>query len=302
MEWNVKNALNRDVEREQLNKILKEIRQAVDATSAITQSDIRRMVEDAVRNAASPSIRSFTITLTGDATGSGTSSNLSNVTIPVTIDTSDLVEASPADSNIYWRAAGAWEAVPYIITALGNIEGQGFVRYTEDYGWTALTTEETDTLLHTSTYVAAEPITELRAVAVADGEAYVPLIATSTDGSCIVGISRSAADTTEEVEVQTGGLITNEGWSWAQGAVYADDEGVLTQTPPTTGWLVRVGTAVSETTIDINVEHREFSNLPVGVPVFLHGGIPRYITPTPDIALPAYLHDGSRSDLPLVTT
>ena len=37
------------------------------------------------------------------------------------------------------------------------------------------------------------------------------------------------------------------------GAVYVDDEGVLTQTAPSTGWVVCVGKAIASNTIDINV-------------------------------------------------
>lgn len=134
MEWNVKNALNRNVEREQLNKILKEIKAAIDSKSQVTQADIRKMVEEVVGNTASPTLRSFTVTLTGDATGSGTSRNLSDITIPVTVP-SNGIEDSPQDGSPYWRISGQWEAVPSSLLRIQYITEPGLVYYREDGTW-----------------------------------------------------------------------------------------------------------------------------------------------------------------------
>lgn len=136
MEWNVKNALNRNVEREQLNKILKEIRQAVDSSGQLTQADIRRMVEEAVQGTASPTIGSFTITLTGDVTGSGTYVGLSSVSIPVTVNEEARgIEEAPMDSSPYWRVSGSWQGVPMSVYTLSYIEDAGLVYFDPDEGW-----------------------------------------------------------------------------------------------------------------------------------------------------------------------
>lgn len=134
MEWNVKNALNRNVEREQLNKILKEIRQAISSNEQWTQADIRRMVEEAVTSTAPPSASSITVTLTGDAIGVGSGST--SISIPVILsDEARGIEEAPIDSSPYWRVSGQWQNVPIVVYTLSYIEDAGLVSYDPEEGW-----------------------------------------------------------------------------------------------------------------------------------------------------------------------
>ena len=130
MEWKVKNALSRDVEREHLNKILKEISTSIGSSSSgggLTEQQVVALIQ---RHAGGGSSSPVRITLSGDVTGSGTS------TIPTTVDPSILgIGEAPVDSLSYWRAGGQWQAVPGTITSLNNVFGDGMMAYTDDEGW-----------------------------------------------------------------------------------------------------------------------------------------------------------------------
>ena len=131
MEWKVKNALSRDVEREHLNKILKEIQAAVSSSSSsgggLTEQQVLALIQ---RHAGAGSSSPARITLSGDVTGSGTSS------IPTTINPALLgIGEAPVDSLSYWRAGGQWQAVPGTITSLNNVFGDGIVVHLDDEGW-----------------------------------------------------------------------------------------------------------------------------------------------------------------------
>ena len=107
--------------------------------------------------------------------------------------------------------------------------------------------------VHIITLEAASTIHNNRAVVADLDTIYHPSLSSATDGRIIVGISRQSGSTSDPVMVQTSGPLTNGGWSWASGPVYVDDDGVLTQTAPSTGWIVCVGTAIATDTIDIKV-------------------------------------------------
>ena len=106
MDWLVKNAQNRDVERQHLNKILQEIRNTLNelearvARSTSEEQRIRDVVIKMVTtgnqsginvtyNTTSKAIdfavRTFTIQLTGAVTGTGTVTGLGNVSISTTL-------------------------------------------------------------------------------------------------------------------------------------------------------------------------------------------------------------------------
>lgn len=260
MEWNVKNAVSRDVERQHLNKILKEIREAVDKarSGTITQEQVRQVVTTVVQGGGGGSQPArpvtFTITLDGDVSGQGQVRNGSDVVITTTVDPSILgIPEAPIDSNVYWRTGGVWMPVPGVLTSLSFVEGDGFLHYSDEGGWDVKTPEETSAAIHTLKLEAGETIHGRRAVAADLSTVYHPSLSAPEDAPRIIGIAKQAGTTGGVVEVQTGGTITEPGWTWAAGPVYVDDEGVLTQTAPSTGWVVCVGKAIASDTIDINI-------------------------------------------------
>jgi hypothetical protein len=108
MEWKVGNALNRDVERQHLNKILAEIRAALDARTTTSSTPTTNTVSTVTRYA----VARFTITLQGDVTGSAEVDGRNDVVIETTLGDTDFITDAPIDSRYYWRRNGEWQRVP----------------------------------------------------------------------------------------------------------------------------------------------------------------------------------------------
>ena len=126
MEWKVQNALNRDVERQHLNKILKDIRSTVDALSTNSSSVTEIRVREIVRGTIPPPPKppSFKLTLVGDVSGSATLDG--NTTLATSLDV-DVLPEVPPDGAPYWRRFGEWEAIPMSVFAIAMLEDAGFV-------------------------------------------------------------------------------------------------------------------------------------------------------------------------------
>lgn len=148
MEWKVTNALNRDIERQNLNKILAEIRAAIDirdATQTTVTTDgasiedvVGKMVENNTESGIAVTynygnkvldfaVSDFIIRLTGDITGEGEVSGLSGVSIATTIDPDLLgVPEAPIDNHFYWRWNGEWAMVNDTLATFADLKGTGF--------------------------------------------------------------------------------------------------------------------------------------------------------------------------------
>ena len=144
MDWIVKNALNRDVERQHLNKILAEIRKTVDSISLSNSYDsveeaVGRMVEgnreaginvtyDPVRKVLDFAIVPFTLRLEGDVSGTATVNSLGTMVLNTTIDPAARgVEEAPQDGTPYWRQDGSWYNVPNAIFRLAEVDDPGLL-------------------------------------------------------------------------------------------------------------------------------------------------------------------------------
>lgn len=144
MKWIVHNAVNRDVERQQLNKILSDISATIDAVDKRVQNNTN--VQDAVGAMVSNNIEtgisvdydrarkvlnfvlsSYVLTLTGDVSGSASIDGSGNVTLDVELN-EDLVgvEEAPIDTTAYWRKDATWEQVDPSLEALALLTGTGF--------------------------------------------------------------------------------------------------------------------------------------------------------------------------------
>ena len=167
MDWLVKNAQNRDVERQHLNKILQEIRNTLNelearvARSTSEEQRIRDVVIKMVTtgnqsginvtyNTTSKAIdfavRTFTIQLTGAVTGTGTVTGLGNVSISTTLaDSFEGVEEAPLDGFSYWRNMGTWVTVPFPLETLKYLTPGGVLVLDEELNWYARTIEGTAT-------------------------------------------------------------------------------------------------------------------------------------------------------------
>lgn len=153
IDWNVKNANSRDVERQHLNKILADIRSTVDSLQKKTnapQSDVHSVVGSMVEgnterginvsyNAAKKVldfvITDFTISLTGDVSGTASVNSLGNVSIDTTIDGSFGIDEAPEDGLPYWRINGDWGYVGVALESLANMSGTGFTVIRSNDNW-----------------------------------------------------------------------------------------------------------------------------------------------------------------------
>jgi hypothetical protein len=94
-------------------------------------------------------------------------------------------------------------------------------------------------------YPAAEIIHGHRAVRImADGVHHASSAALA-HAQGVAGISMNAAAVGDAVTVRIMGQINEPSWSWIDGSsVYVGVDGVLTQTPPTSGYIREIGIAV----------------------------------------------------------
>lgn len=70
-----------------------------------------------------------------------------------------------------------------------------------------------------------------------------------------VGIITAAVSAGATGNVRYAGLLSDASWSWSQGAIYIGDNGVLTQTAPSGGLIMReIARAISTTQIIIDIE------------------------------------------------
>lgn len=70
----------------------------------------------------------------------------------------------------------------------------------------------------------------------------------------LLGITLTAAQAGELVNVQRLGTIEDLGWNWGAGRIYLGSNGSLTQTPPTSGFDLLIGSATSPTRVALNLQ------------------------------------------------
>lgn len=205
MEWNVKNAVNRDIERQHLNKILKEVKaeqdrivkRVDDASSGLNnvQNNLSSTIVKIINNTITPESMVTKVTLTGDVTGvSAPVPGQNAVTLQATLAKA-YIEEAPLDAFAYWRRQGQWERVNPVIEQLTQIEGDGLVVWdSTNLTWYARQIETADT----------DRIT----IADGDGLAGNPIIdlATVPDGGVaptLLKVTRDAWGRVDNTEVAT---------------------------------------------------------------------------------------------------
>lgn len=70
----------------------------------------------------------------------------------------------------------------------------------------------------------------------------------------ILGLTRGAATMGSPADVITFGLITEGSWNWTEGSpVFLATNGLLTQTPPTSGFRIIIGRPQTATTLFVDI-------------------------------------------------
>lgn len=70
----------------------------------------------------------------------------------------------------------------------------------------------------------------------------------------LVGVTITSGLIGEPVNIQLVGPLTDAGWQWVPGPVWLGSQGQLTQAPPDDGFDVLIGSAVSATRIQLNLQ------------------------------------------------
>lgn len=79
--------------------------------------------------------------------------------------------------------------------------------------------------------------------------------ASTTNKSPVIGITSGSVSHGAYATIVTSGIFTDPSWTWvADNPLFAGDGGILTQTPPSTGYMHVVGYAVSPTTVVVGIQ------------------------------------------------
>lgn len=87
-----------------------------------------------------------------------------------------------------------------------------------------------------------------------DGTLKYPSLTTIGDDGKVIGITTTTVMAGSATNVVTFGEIQSSGWDFAPGPVYVGENGTLVQTQPTTGWVVKIGTALSSTRLNVDID------------------------------------------------
>jgi len=101
------------------------------------------------------------------------------------------------------------------------------------------------------TYIAGENISALKVVRVGDsGNVFTANNINTSSAHKIVGVSVNSAILNETLTVRHTGTLTDVVWNWIIGSpIFFDNNGILTQTPPSSGFLQQVAIPKTTTTI-----------------------------------------------------
>lgn len=102
-------------------------------------------------------------------------------------------------------------------------------------------------------YTAGQALSGHRAVYVSAGALFYADSATAAHAPKVLGVTQNAAAMGGFVSVRTNGLLVEPTWAFAPGFVFLGANGVLTQTPPSTGFLLTIGVAVEATVLYVQV-------------------------------------------------
>ena len=104
-------------------------------------------------------------------------------------------------------------------------------------------------------YTAAETISAVKAVYVSGSEEVSRADKGTKPEATVIGISKHAANATEDIEVVTYGELQDSSFTYTAGeSIYLDSSGNLTTTAPTVGFLTKIGTALGNNKIFIDIQ------------------------------------------------
>lgn len=102
--------------------------------------------------------------------------------------------------------------------------------------------------------VAGATIHGARAVRIENGLIYHPQLAEQSHAAQVCGLAVQSGPPGSTLLVRSGGVMEDNSWSWFAGFVYCGDDGVLTQTAPLVGWVLKIGRADTPTMIRVDID------------------------------------------------
>lgn len=99
--------------------------------------------------------------------------------------------------------------------------------------------------------IAAMPLGGHKAVRPVLGGVAPASASDPSQANTVIGITRGAAMPGASVDIAFGGEMEEPTWAWSLGPIYLGENGALTQTPPPTGFVQRLGVALSPTKIAV---------------------------------------------------
>jgi hypothetical protein len=100
---------------------------------------------------------------------------------------------------------------------------------------------------------AGETISALKCVqGDSDSKIY---ICSNIDAFAVMGVAISSATIGGMVNVRTSGLLEDSSWNWIEDIpIFCSTDGILSQTPPTEGYMVQMGVPKTPTSMVINIQ------------------------------------------------
>lgn len=106
------------------------------------------------------------------------------------------------------------------------------------------------------TLVAAQTISALKVVRQSGSSAYVVTSqSTQAELETIAGVALTGGGVGSQITVERNNFVEDGNWAFSPGSVYLGSNGELTQTEPTSGFLVIMGNAVSSTKVRLGIQH-----------------------------------------------
>lgn len=102
--------------------------------------------------------------------------------------------------------------------------------------------------------LAGETLSALRVVYELAGQVFALDYRDAEHINLLLGVTLSAAQVGEPLNIQRLGAIDDDNWSWQPGRVWLGSDGALTQTPPSDGYDVLIGAAVASGRLLLNLQ------------------------------------------------
>lgn len=109
-----------------------------------------------------------------------------------------------------------------------------------------------------SPYVAAADLGGHRVVCAVPGGVDLASSDAADSAGAVIGLTTAAAAAGTPVSVVTHGPVVEPSWSFVIGPVYLGLDGLLTQDPPTTGCVLRIGRATAPTVLLVDLDEPYF--------------------------------------------